>query len=111
MLRAITVSLVALQLLSPRLGWAAVNGSAQGGRPTMTTSLQRNVQPAYRPEATPIQYDGDRHHHHGLVLIGCVHVPDECHHAAERAGYHHFRIVFDPDTCHPEPHLACVADG
>jgi len=58
-----------------------------------------------------IRYDeGYHHHHHGSVLIGCVHVPDECHHGAEHAGYHHFRIVFDPVTCHHEPHLACVAD-
>ena len=100
MFNAIAVSLVTLQLLSPATGWAAVGGSDQGSSPAPG-----------QPRAMLVQYDEDNHHHHGSVLIGCVHVPDECHHAAERAGYHHFRTVFDPVTCHHEPHLACVADG
>jgi hypothetical protein len=94
MSRTIALGLVALQLTSPTLGQAAVDGPALGGR----------------LRATPIQYY-EEHHHDGPVVIGCVHVPDECHHAAERAGYHHFRIVVDPATCHHEPHLLCVAEG
>lgn len=100
MFGVVAASLVTLQLLSPATGWAAVGGSAQPGSPETGC-----------PRAMLIQYDeGYEHHHHGSVLIGCVHVPDECHHAAEHAGYHHFRTVFDPVTCHHEPHLACVAD-
>ncbi len=94
MSRMIALGGMGLQLLSSTVSQAAVPSPAPSGE----------------VRATPIQYY-EEHHHHGPVVIGCVHEPDECHHAAEEAGYHHFRIVVDPATCHHEPHLVCVADG
>lgn len=110
MLRVIGIGLLATQMLS---GNAWVQDGSSGGRGTPTQAVASLHSPLSTDEGlrpTPIQYD-EEHYHHGPVAIGCVHVPDECHHAAERAGYHHFRVVFDPDRCHHEPHLLCVADG
>lgn len=30
---------------------------------------------------------------------------DQCHHAAEAAGFHHFQMVVNPQACPQEPHL------
>lgn len=96
MLRAIAVSFVALQLLLPRIGWADNAPVGAGERLT--------PMPIQYP-----QYYDQGHHHHGPVRIGCVPNPDECHYAAENAGYQHFRTVVDPNMCHHEPHLLCLA--
>ena len=55
--------------------------------------------PAPAPAMTPIQ--GHAH------PVACVFSADQCHHAAEAAGFHHFQIVRDHHACPLAPHLLC----
>lgn len=90
------------------VGILASSGSAWAGG--VPLGAGQDPSPGGRPAMTPIQWDRDDHHHRREpVVIGCVHTRDECHHAAEHAGYDRHRVVHDSRMCRHEPHLVCIA--
>lgn len=40
--------------------------------------------------------------------VGCVFSVDQCHYAAEAAGYRNYRVMMEPRFCPMEPHLLCL---
>ena len=47
------------------------------------------------------------HDDYDTEFLGCVNFPDQCHHVSEHAGFHHYTLQHDHDTCPDHPHLAC----